>query len=315
MNCAASFGYTRTLMSQRFENPLTFRTLYESPNVRLQDYCCRIGRSGPAAEEYSSANEIVLMRRGAFCQHYGRRSVMADVNQAVFFSKGVVYRVSHPADCGDRGVVFAPSPNMLRDLLRELDPASDDRPEQPFPFTAGPCDAGAFWRHYELARRLRSEATDPIWAEVTSLQLVAGLLEAAFAQHGLLRKPRRKDTIADHIDRVEAAKSYLATRLGERLTLDDVAGSAGASPFHLARIFQQRTGMPVHRYLVCLRLRAALEQLAEGVDDLTALAFELGFASHSHFTTAFRREFGHTPSEVRHASVRRLREMSKNLKV
>jgi AraC-like DNA-binding protein len=302
-------------MSQRFENPLTFRTLYESPNIRLQDYCCRIGRSGPAAEEYSSANEIVLMRRGAFCQHYGRRSVMADVNQAVYFSKGVAYRVSHPADCGDRGVVFAPSPNTLSDMLRELDPASDDRPEQPFPFAAGPCDAGVFWRHYELARRLQSESADPIWAEVTSLQLITDLLEAAFAQHGMPRKPRRKDTVSDHIDRVEAAKSYLATCLGERLTLDDVAGAAGASPFHLARIFQQRTGMPVHRYLVCLRLRAALEQLAEGADDLTALAFELGFASHSHFSAAFRREFGHTPSEVRRASVRKLREMSKNLKV
>jgi AraC-like DNA-binding protein len=50
------------------------------------------------------------------------------------------------------------------------------------------------------------------------------------------------------------------------------------------------------------------------MNNLTALAFELGFSSHSHFADAFRREFGRTPSEVRRNAGRRtLREMSKNL--
>ena len=88
-----------------------------------------------------------------------------------------------------------------------------------------------------------------------------------------------------------------------------------ASPFHLARVFQQRTGLPVHRYLTKLRLRAALERLADGANDLTALALDLGFSSHSHFTDSFRREFGRAPSEVRQATGRALRQMSKNLEV
>jgi AraC-like DNA-binding protein len=71
------------------------------------------------------------------------------------------------------------------------------------------------------------------------------------------------------------------------------------SPFHLARIFQQQTGVPVHRYLTQLRLRASLERLADGEEDLTTIALELGFSSHSHFTDAFRREFGQPPSEIR----------------
>jgi AraC-like DNA-binding protein len=33
--------------------------------------------------------------------------------------------------------------------------------------------------------------------------------------------------------------------------------------------------------------------------DLTALAFDLGFSSHSHFSAAFRRAFGCTPSAFR----------------
>jgi AraC-like DNA-binding protein len=85
-------------------------------------------------------------------------------------------------------------------------------------------------------------------------------------------------------------------------------------PFHFARIFQHGTGLPIHRYLTQLRLRASLDRLAEGRGDLTALALDLGFSSHSHFTGLFRKAFGKTPSEFReHASVREVREMSKNL--
>lgn len=299
-------------MSDRLENPLSYRSLYSSPIVSVNDYCCRTSCSGPADEEQSSVNNIVLMRNGAFCKHFGRRSVTADVNQAVFFSKGSTYRVSHPADFGDRGTVFAPSPRVLNDIVRELDPSVDDHPEQPFPFVIGPCESGLFWRHRELVQRLEAAESDPLeplWADVTALQLIADVLEAAFARRGLLPKPRRNGTDADHRDRAEAAKTYLASRLCERITLDDVARAVGASPFHLARIFQQRTGVPVHRYLTQLRLRAAIELLADDVNDLTALALELGFSSHSHFTDAFRREFGCTPSDVRrNASRQTLRE-------
>ena len=109
---------------------------------------------GPGDEEESDANNIVLMRHGAFSRHFGRRTVTADVNQAVFFSKESTYRVSHPSDCGDRGTVFTVSPRVLNDIVRELDPSIDEHPDQPFRFVTGPCDSSVFWRHRELVQRL-----------------------------------------------------------------------------------------------------------------------------------------------------------------
>jgi len=319
-------------MSRPSENPLTFRSLYDSPLVSVRDYSCRAGCGAPGDEEQPDSNQIVLLRYGAFRKHFGRRSVTADVNQAVFFSKESTYRVSHPADCGDRGTIIIAPPRLLNDIIRELDPTIDDHPERPFPFVTGPCGSDVFWRHRELARSLEAvennqpESTlmgrfprDPLWIDVTALQLIADTLESAFARHGMASTPasrRRDGTEADHADRVETAKTYLASRISERVTLDDVARAVGSSPFHLARVFQQRTGAPLHRYLTRLRLRASLERLADGANDLTALALELGFSSHSHFTDSFRREFGRAPSEVRRVVSRRgLREMSKNLEV
>jgi AraC-like DNA-binding protein len=284
------------------DKEIIFRPLYESPIVSVHDYCCHIEQGGPGSEEISDANNIVLMRHGAFSRHFGRRTITADVNQAVFFSRDSTYRVSHPVDCGDRGTVFTVSPRVLNDIVRELDPSVDEHPDQPFRFFTGPCDSSVFWRHRELVQRLESADVNPLealWADVTALQLVADVLESAFVRRGVEHKPRREGTDADHAERAEAAKTYLAARMSERVTLDEVARAVHASPFHLARIFQQQTGVPVHRYLTQLRLRASLERLAEGASDLTALALELGFSSHSHFTDAFRREFGKSPSELR----------------
>jgi AraC family transcriptional regulator len=195
-------------MSRPAENPLTFRSLYDSPVVRVHDYCCRHDRGGPAVEEHCGDNHIVLMRRGVFCKHFGQRCVTADVNQAVFFSKGSTYRVSHPADDGDRGTVFIPSLQVLNDIVRELDPSIDDCPEWPFRFVTGPCETGVFWRHREFVQRLEAAASDPLeplWADVTALQLLADVLEAAFARHGLPRQRRRTGTDTDHAERAEAA--------------------------------------------------------------------------------------------------------------
>lgn len=294
---------------------LTFNTLYESPLVKVQDYICRAGTGGPGAEEHYTQNTIVLMRHGAFCKHFGSRMVTADVNQAIFFSKGSTVRVSHPGECGDRGTVFAVTPRVLNDIIRELDPSVDERPDQPFPFVTGPCDSATFLRHRELVQRLERQGSaplEPLWADVTALQLSADILEAAYAQAGLSRGPRKTSTAQEHANRAEAAKTYLARSLGARVTLDAVARAVHTSPFHLTRIFQQRVGVPLHRYLMQLRLRASLEKLAEGASDLTALALDLGFASHSHFADAFRKEFGRSPSEMRRsATSAALREMSK----
>lgn len=36
-------------------------------------------------------------------------------------------------------------------------------------------------------------------------------------------------------------------------------------------------------------------------DDLSALALDLGFSTHSHFTSAFRQLYGRTPAELQRA--------------
>ena len=94
------------------------------------------------------------------------------------------------------------------------------------------------------------------------------------------------------------ACELLGRRFTEPMTLAEIAAAIGTSPFHLCRSFRRATGTTLHEYRNQLRLRSALDRL-EAADDLSQLALELGYSSHSHFTAAFRRSFGFTPSMAR----------------
>ena len=69
-------------------------------------------------------------------------------------------------------------------------------------------------------------------------------------------------------------------------------------------MFQQVEGLPLYRYQLRMRLARALDLLGQ-YDDLTTLGLDLGFSSHSHFTSAFTQAYGRSPSEFRQAALRR----------
>ncbi len=92
------------------------------------------------------------------------------------------------------------------------------------------------------------------------------------------------------------ARQFLAERYCDAIALTDVAQFANTSPFHLSRLFRARYGVGVFAFRERLRITSALRALSQQHADLTELAHALGYASHSHFSAAFRRAIGCTPS-------------------
>ena len=70
---------------------------------------------------------------------------------------------------------------------------------------------------------------------------------------------------------------------------------------YLTQVFQQVEGIPLYRYQLRLRLARALD-LLDRYHDLAALALDLGFSSHSHFSAAFRQAYGRAPSELQRSA-------------
>ena len=101
---------------------------------------------------------------------------------------------------------------------------------------------------------------------------------------------------------VASAKRHIAQLPGVRIRLTDVGQALGVSPVHLTEVFRQVEGTPFYRYALQQRLERAVRLLPGYGGDLSALALELDFASHSHFTTAFRQAFGRSPSEFKRST-------------
>jgi AraC family transcriptional regulator len=95
---------------------------------------------------------------------------------------------------------------------------------------------------------------------------------------------------------------FIEGHLAEPLTLDEIAGIAGISRFHLVRAFAAATGLSVMRYARARRLTEAARALAAGAPDILSVALEAGYGSHEAFTRAFRDHFGVTPEAVRAAT-------------
>jgi AraC family transcriptional regulator len=121
----------------------------------------------------------------------------------------------------------------------------------------------------------------------------------------LVRGPggRRDPRLLGLRRRVPEVQALLSAEPARRYTLGGLAEGLGVSSYHLSRIFHEEAGVPIARYLVRIRLRNALERVLDG-DPVTDVALDAGFSSHSHFTRAFRAEFGVAPRAIRDGSGR-----------
>lgn len=91
----------------------------------------------------------------------------------------------------------------------------------------------------------------------------------------------------------------VAAVLGDRtlVRVDDVAERTGTSVRSLQRLFHRYVGVGPKRVLQRYRLQDAADLIDAGeVDDLAALAADLGWFDQAHFSRDFRDAVGETPS-------------------
>lgn len=267
---------------------VTSTTLLDSPTLSVRDIRCDGACRHRSPTECATSTAIVFPYRGVFARHLGRDDAIAEANQALFFNAGEEYSISHPVDGGDACLSLA----LDDELMREIVPAPR--------IAQGP---GIAFRQQRvrvapsvqtiaalLRHGLRSGAMEPLQGETLSLSLIRSAVVDG-------RLPNRSSSIGKH-KLVERTKLALMAEPCHRWTLSAIGKEVGCSPVYLTQLFQQVEGMPLYRYQLRLRLAKAMQDLEE-YDDLTALALDLGFSSHSHLTTMFRATYGDSPSAFR----------------
>lgn len=91
----------------------------------------------------------------------------------------------------------------------------------------------------------------------------------------------------------------LVARFNEELSVAELAGAIGMSPFHFARAFKASTGRPPHRRQMELRIERGCAMLATSALSVIEIAIAVGYGSPQTFARLFRQLKGMTPSEYR----------------
>lgn len=83
----------------------------------------------------------------------------------------------------------------------------------------------------------------------------------------------------------------------DTFNVEALADDIGMSRAQLHRRMKELTGITVSEFIRNLRLQQAAKLLAAGDTSVAQVTYAVGFSNPNHFTTAFKRHFGVTPSE------------------
>jgi AraC-like DNA-binding protein len=254
---------------------------HASALVTIMAVSCDLRRSGPAESYYVNATWIGFPLTGVFSIHERNEEHVIHPALGVVFGHGAEYRMSHPTDDGDTGLVLGFAPGVAEEALaagrEHIQVTSLDL-------------------RLRYAVGLLMNAIDRGDEELAVDEMALALLRGLAAR---VATAPTCSTATRARRRVARVRTLLAERPDVRWTLAELGRSVGWSPFHLAHQFRVQTGTSVHQYLAVLRTAAALRRIEAGETSLAAVAADLGFAHHSHLTATLRRRLGVTPRMIR----------------
>jgi len=262
---------------------LSKTALAESPDFVLEMVECGCGTTGWSAPESVGRYGIVLVRRGCFRRRLNGSESFVDPALVYFERPEDEQQIAHPVAGGDSCTALYLSEALLTtiwggDLGLPDGPVASD----------GATDLN---QRLLLTAVLRGDTGDV--AEVV-VDLASRVLERSAPKRVSSGRPA---TLQARRRLVGEAREALSEN--PRAGVVELAHRLAVSPHHLSRVFRSETGETISRYRNRLRVRLALELLAEGEPRLARLAAELGFADQAHLARVVRRELGATPSLLR----------------
>lgn len=130
-----------------------------------------------------------------------------------------------------------------------------------------------------------------------AIDLLCTQLIRGHSSVGALREPEVKRGLAPW--QVKRVTEYMHERIGEEISLNELAGVLHLSRFHFITAFRQATGKTPHEWLVLQRIGFAKKLLEDHRFSVTEVGLSVGYETPSSFAAAFRKVVGLTPTDFR----------------
>ena len=103
----------------------------------------------------------------------------------------------------------------------------------------------------------------------------------------------------DNQNRAEHIVSYIHENIKGDLSDEALGKALHYHPNYIRKMITEYTGLPTHKFVLECRLAKTLEMLLNTTLPLKQICEESGFNDFSHFTKAFKRKYGRSPSSYR----------------
>jgi AraC family transcriptional regulator of arabinose operon len=100
-------------------------------------------------------------------------------------------------------------------------------------------------------------------------------------------------------ERIRDAMDFACRNLGKKLSLDDLAETAGLSLSRFAHLFREQTGTTPQQFIEQQRIGQAKQLLELSSRSIKQIARDLGFDSPFYFSQRFRKQVGMSPRDYR----------------
>ena len=245
------------------------------------------GEHGSAGRrEFATHLHFTLPLSGCFVWHADREDVFADPTTLLCTHAGDSFRMSHPHG-GDQSIVLSPSPQLIDHLTERFGSSVFEQRRR---MRIAPARAQWIAHTFYLDLLHEADRHPREGADECLLRFFEDIVAGDDAQRTL-----RDEAL------VRRALDYVHDTPETRLTLQHIANALQVRAPYLTHAFARHTGQPLYRYVMSLKLSRALFRIAAGDEDLTRIALDLGFSSHSHLSAAFKARYGRPPSTARRA--------------
>ncbi|PJZ47419.1 AraC family transcriptional regulator [Leptospira brenneri] len=120
--------------------------------------------------------------------------------------------------------------------------------------------------------------------------------EATKLQLDLLRTVYPFERLETNIDpRIQKIAQKIRMEVPDSIRMNEIGKDFSISEDRLIRLFKEKLGIPLRRYLLWVRILRAVKELKAG-NNLTEAAHAAGFSDSAHFSRTFKENFGFIPS-------------------
>ena len=105
---------------------------------------------------------------------------------------------------------------------------------------------------------------------------------------------------------IQSAVNYINEHISEDLTIEDICKSVYMSKYYFCRLFKEKTGMTVMKYILQTRIMMAKEMLRSGNMPIAHISEACAFSSISYFSRIFKSETGMTPLQYKKKNSKQL---------